>query len=584
MKHAILKGMSNKVLIISSAIISNLALISLIFLYFKNRDKKREESFLNYLKAITSLNNSHLHDASNFFLLIKKSLEKSSERKAFSFAKGAAHHFRSLFEDLNKVQERFENSSYSDISQRQLDLLYKKESVDLKDILELELFQLSAVSRLDLIDYTHCEHALTEANFNLLSKAILNLIENALQHTNAKVKLELHDTGACWEIKVSSLGKGIPEPLAKQINQEESHIEEAGHGLSSLMDILRYHNASIKVDTLAGEGACIRIYFEKLTDMKSNSFKEHIRQPESKHYSGKKFNFIPFAIIVTSLVLITSSGFLILKFNKKRCENYYDKRIYISKELANKEETSNKVDLCRSALNDLKNLIQSNSSNSIEEINKVKDNIQTIKNEFLENFSGRNYNQVELIIYNFLSYNAYLNFEEMMQEEAFKLLPLYPDSPQLNYLSASYTSSKNPVKSFYYSSKASFSLLEEKLYSNPELYFISKIAAEHNNIEDLSKILATMANTKTEDPEPVEQSQKEEVLIAPKISPPEPSIEKEPKTETSDENLLEKEAQDNKAKADFSEELEQSDHFDEIKRLNSLIEQQDKDLGLDFSF
>ncbi len=550
--------MSQKMTIIISAIISNIALIGLIVLYFQRREEKRKTSNLNYLKAITSLNNSHLHDASNFFQLIKKSLEKNPDRKAFNFAKGAAHHFRDLFEELNKIQERFSSKNFKNSQEAQLDLLYHKESVDLKDILELELFQLSAVSRLDLIDYTHSEHALTNGNFNLLSKAILNLIENALQHTNAKIKLELHDTGHCWEIKVSSLGKAIPEALAKQLNKDTGLENHSGHGLSSLVDIIQYHNASIKVDTLAGEGSCIRLYFEKLTEMKSQLFQEPTKAEKKSH----GLNLLPAAIFTLILMLMISSGILIFNFNKKRAQSYYQKRLDLSKSFTREAKNKVKIDFCSKALSEIKNQVQSNESKQLIELKKSNAKLADLKNNFLENFSGRNYNQVALMLYNFTSYHAFLNFEGLLKEEAFKLEPLYPGSVNLNYLSAEYINEQRPFKSLYFSLKGTWSLIENKFYTNPELYFINQVSSKHNSIEDLSSILATLINLQIQEPLHTEERLPKAQLV--KKAAPIKKIKKAEKVFQEKESIKPK-------------------SFDEIEKLNALIEEQDKEMGLDFS-
>ena len=89
----------------------------------------REPVLNKDLDAVISLNISHLHDAANFFALIKNQIERGEDLDELrKFSKGAAYHFRSLFEELKAKKELINNKNsiiYYKITHYNL-LLYSK--------------------------------------------------------------------------------------------------------------------------------------------------------------------------------------------------------------------------------------------------------------------------------------------------------------------------------------------------------------------------------------------------------------------------------------------------------------------------
>lgn len=262
-------------------IVVNLALAWLYKFFLDKYYSSKIKNDRKYLSSILALNISHIHDAANFFTLIKNRVE---EKDAQDFAKGASYHFRALFEELKQHKTNFD-----DLGLNQMQLLYRKENIDLKDLLELELLQLSSSTykRIIIQDKSLAEHAIISGNFSLLSKAILNLVENAIKHTEKQIKLELSDKDHYWQIRINSYGKSIPDSLVSEIASKE--ISNLGHGLSSLAQIVDYHGAELEIDTFAGEGTCISIKFpkynsraNKLTAPKPNARKIKIDSGESQ--------------------------------------------------------------------------------------------------------------------------------------------------------------------------------------------------------------------------------------------------------------------------------------------------------------
>jgi signal transduction histidine kinase len=222
--------------------------------------KIQEQALKKYMNAIVSLSISHLHDAANFFALLKRDLESPdlNINDARNFTKGASYHFRSLFEELKANKQAFDKNCLTDSLREGQGLFYKKDVIDLSDLLELELFQLSGMKRLKVSNDTRNGQALILGNFNLLSKVILNLLENALKYTEGDVHLQLSDKGTYWGIKIISFGLALPENIL------EEPQELLGHGLSSTLDIVDFHKGQIQIHSLNQEGTAISLLLEKV--------------------------------------------------------------------------------------------------------------------------------------------------------------------------------------------------------------------------------------------------------------------------------------------------------------------------------
>lgn len=295
----------------------NCLLISVIFIgYFYH--KRRILNITNKLslatKKILALTASHLHDSANFFNLINKHLETKDQHSIYNFAKGASFHFRSLFEEISRTIENITKGSNS---------IYAKDLVNLKDILDLELFQISSFDRLEFIDKTNSEFAFINGNFSLLSKVFLNLIENSLKYTEHKIKILLTSEGHQWGIEIFCYGKDLPFEMHEAIRNRNQGLT-FGHGFSSILDILDFHEASINSTTLADEGSVIILKFDKYQD------------PMNSTKDQKTFTWL----YVFLLLIILVAGIFLIYFKKnsiKKTQNH-PKSIIIQSKKNNKKE------------------------------------------------------------------------------------------------------------------------------------------------------------------------------------------------------------------------------------------------------
>ena len=272
-----------------------------------------------YLNSILALNVSHLHDAANFFNLQKNSSQDLLNIVDKNFAaieqiqninnisRGASYHFRSVFDELKKSIAIFSDLDLYDLTNNELDILYRKEVIDIKDLLELELFQISNFKRLTISDTTRDSHALIVGNFQLLSKCLLNLIENALKYCDGDIKLELTSLANTWQVKIKSFGKPLPDEviatlMGSQNRNRNSFVSDSalGHGLSSLIGIMQFHQA--KIDVLSAEnGNIITLSFKKHSIDRATVVEENILKSAPKF--GKMI------VIFVAVVIFLSSLF-----------------------------------------------------------------------------------------------------------------------------------------------------------------------------------------------------------------------------------------------------------------------------------
>ena len=219
---------------------------------------------------IEEISKSHIHDAVNLFKLanielaeVKVSPENQEQLKKVSrLIASSANHFEEVFDSLNLKYEEF----------------YKKEKIDIKDLIELEIFDSFKADRLIIIDKVSQNNAFTDGNFALLSKALLNLIENALKVSKASITIILEEELHNWAVKIHTPDKAFNESLAKSL--EKLKPLSYRHGLKSVAEILKYHDAKLSVSNFYNRENSVKVSFPK--------FNKKIKEQRNT----KKINFL----------------------------------------------------------------------------------------------------------------------------------------------------------------------------------------------------------------------------------------------------------------------------------------------------
>jgi len=455
------------------------------YLFFVAKVQDYENRIKKHALALLALNVSHLHDSANYFSLIRNNLETADPKVLNNFCKGAQFHFRSLFEDLKLSIEELEISSLK--SEKSKLSIYQIAAVDLKDLLELELLQISNFNRLEIIDKTNAQNALINGNFTLLSKAIINLVENALQHTPNKIKLSLIDNGSHYEIQVSSTGRGIPEAVINEIKIRELNIRNLGHGLSGLSEIMEFHNAEIRIDNLLTDGACIRLIFNKYLSKqikpKSSLSKTITRPPRNQ--SASKISYIMVSAFVSVFLV---GGLVYYSYNRKQANDFYDKQTRQFSRISKDPLLTEKKLFFK---NELINLSRLTANYDYQNETATEE----VKTKILDNINPNYRDFVSLILLEYQYSIAPSEYLVQLEQSALSLIRQYPNSKHLNYLCSRYYDQQNhSSKAFYYKLKFLTSNLVEVFYGEPEITTIKKFNSNSDKNEIISSYLAINAS------------------------------------------------------------------------------------------
>ncbi|REL38468.1 sensor histidine kinase [Rhodohalobacter sp. SW132] len=109
---------------------------------------------------------------------------------------------------------------------------------------------------------------LIEADIGLMSRALTNLIDNAIQHTpeGGKVTIATVESGQDFVIEISDTGCGISEEDLPhvfdrfyQADKSRSEKQGAGLGLAIAQKILHLHGAEVMVSSIENRGTTFRV-------------------------------------------------------------------------------------------------------------------------------------------------------------------------------------------------------------------------------------------------------------------------------------------------------------------------------------
>lgn len=275
--------------------------------------KKLSRDQLHNLLALTS---SYIHDSANLFSLANSSLKDISKKLSeegktvlsseelndlnhlISFLKGSEYHFREIFTEIqdsqNGTQAEFHN--------------YSKSIIDLKDLIELELMEIFTLKRVKTEDNIYQNNALIYGNFSLIAKAVFNLIENALKHSNGEVKITLDDSKNYWKLKILSLENSFNLDLEESF--KNLRPKTSGHGLKSVAEILQYNDIELDISSLLNQGTVISLFFPKYQEPREAADKI-MSNPVNEKQSITQKTTTPFLTKIRSNINLQNSLILL---------------------------------------------------------------------------------------------------------------------------------------------------------------------------------------------------------------------------------------------------------------------------------
>jgi signal transduction histidine kinase len=134
--------------------------------------------------------------------------------------------------------------------------------VDLDDLVFREVERSRGTAAID-VDTSAVSGAQIAGDPAQLSRAIRNLIDNAVRHARSRVRVGLRESDAAAVLTVEDDGPGVPPDLADRIFERFARVDEGrarpeggtGLGLAITADIVHRHAGTIEVQSPDGGGA-----------------------------------------------------------------------------------------------------------------------------------------------------------------------------------------------------------------------------------------------------------------------------------------------------------------------------------------
>jgi len=99
----------------------------------------------------------------------------------------------------------------------------------------------------------------TEADFDLIARAVSNIIKNACEANNEKgeIKITVSDDNLSWLLKIEDQGKGISEENLEKIFEPffTNKAKGTGLGLAFASQVIKAHGGYIRAENVLGSGA-----------------------------------------------------------------------------------------------------------------------------------------------------------------------------------------------------------------------------------------------------------------------------------------------------------------------------------------
>jgi len=133
----------------------------------------------------------------------------------------------------------------------------RRELVDLDEIVFTQVGQLRHTARVP-IRTAQVSAALVAGDFDLLSRMVRNLLDNAVRHATTQVDIAVTGVGDSVELVVADDGPGIPPQDAERVFHRFERLQDArdrdtggsGLGLAIVHDVVRTSSGTVTVEQI----------------------------------------------------------------------------------------------------------------------------------------------------------------------------------------------------------------------------------------------------------------------------------------------------------------------------------------------
>ena len=174
-----------------------------------------------------------------------------------------------LENSINKL-EKFANKAIltTELSSRSYD--FKLEKIDIKEIINFSLLELNDLINLKEIDYINeVENITLNIDKELIKKAIVYLVQNAIDHSNSKSRIHIKSkkTEDKLYLQVIDFGRGFQQDVLDNIyspfrfNEKDfqKSTELSMYLVKLIMDI---HKGGFRAFNIENAGACVELAFK----------------------------------------------------------------------------------------------------------------------------------------------------------------------------------------------------------------------------------------------------------------------------------------------------------------------------------
>lgn len=223
-------------------------------------EKERHEAFEKMISGVSHDIKTPLMVISTGLYVLEKSADLDQRKRSLDSIRQQTLRLRDYVEDLLAVAKLD--------AHRQLRLT----NVDVEQLMgeiRSDLDPIAVRKRLTLRTDTCAEPPPLHADGNLLRRAIVNVVQNAIAYTpeGGEVMVVTRLVGGCIEIEVKDTGIGISDadlpnifqPFYRGSEGETLRREGTGLGLAVVQDVVKRHGGAIQVASKVGEGSTFRI-------------------------------------------------------------------------------------------------------------------------------------------------------------------------------------------------------------------------------------------------------------------------------------------------------------------------------------